>query len=51
MRSKRAECTDAMSQRGVSIVFQYVRPHSSPSGQKFGRAGDDLSVTLLAAEH
>ena len=36
---------DALRDRGISCVFHFVPLHSSPAGQRFGRAGTDMSVT------
>ncbi|WP_242109651.1 dTDP-4-amino-4,6-dideoxygalactose transaminase [Luteimonas aquatica] len=34
-----------MKQRGVGTVFHYIPLHSSPAGQRYGRAQGDLAVT------
>jgi dTDP-4-amino-4,6-dideoxygalactose transaminase len=35
---------------GISAVFHYVPLHSSPGGQRFGRAHGDLAVTNRQSE-
>lgn len=35
---------------GISAVFHYVPLHSSPGGQRFGRAHGDLSLTTALSE-
>jgi dTDP-4-amino-4,6-dideoxygalactose transaminase len=50
---ERTDAIDALRQRGISAVFHYVPLHSSPAGQRFGRASgalrvtDDISARLL----
>jgi dTDP-4-amino-4,6-dideoxygalactose transaminase len=34
-----------LREQGILAVFHYVPLHSSPAGQRYGRAGGDLSVT------
>ncbi|HET6435861.1 MAG TPA: dTDP-4-amino-4,6-dideoxygalactose transaminase [Xanthomonadaceae bacterium] len=36
---------DALKQRGVGAVFHYIPLHSSPAGQRYGRASGALAVT------
>lgn len=42
---KRAAAIETLRARGISAVFHYVPLHSSPAGQRFGRAGGPLPVT------
>lgn len=39
-----------LKQRGVHAVFHYVPLHSSPAGQRFGRAQGDLALTTSLSE-
>ena len=39
-----------LNRHGVNAVFHYVPLDSSPAGERFGRAGGDLSVTRSVAE-
>ena len=39
-----------LKDNGVSSVFHYVPLHSSPAGQRFGRAHGDLSLTTSLSE-
>lgn len=41
----RQRVLDAMRAEGIHSVFHYVPLHSSPAGQRFGRAVGELSVT------
>ncbi len=51
--AERDALMDKLSARGISTVFHYIPLHSSPAGQRFGRADsplrhtDDLSGRLL----
>lgn len=46
----RTRFMESMKQRGVSTVFHYIPLHSSPAGQRFGRAHGPLDVTDRAGE-
>ena len=39
-----------LERRGVNAVFHYVPLHSSPAGQRYGRAHGDLRVTQSASD-
>lgn len=46
----RSAFIDHMRQKEIATVFHYVPLHSSPAGERFGRAHGDLSVTLDLAD-
>lgn len=48
--AERKEFIGAMSQYGINCVFHYVPLHSSPAGQRYGRAHGSLDVTNLQSE-
>ncbi len=39
-----------LREHGISAVFHYIPLHSSPAGQRFGRASGELAVTNDAAD-
>jgi len=41
---------DGLKQNNIGAVFHYVPLHSSPAGQRFGRAHGDLSLTTSLSE-
>lgn len=47
---KRAALIEHLKQVGVNAVFHYVPLHSSPAGQRYGRAHGSLYVTNMQAE-
>jgi len=48
--SDRSSVLKQLAEKGVNAVFHYVPLHSSPAGQRFGRAGSDLSRTTDISE-
>lgn len=46
----RREVLDGLKRSGIGAVFHYVPLHSSPAGQRFGRAHGDLSLTTSLSE-
>lgn len=47
---QRTAFIEAMKAKGVGAVFHYIPLHSSPAGQRFGRAAGQLPVTDDAAD-
>ncbi len=47
--AERTRLLPEMNERDVNAVFHYVPLHSSPAGQRFGRAVGDLPVTTSAS--
>jgi dTDP-4-amino-4,6-dideoxygalactose transaminase len=47
---ERTEFIGAMSRYDINCVFHYVPLHSSPAGQRYGRAHGSLDVTNLQSE-
>ncbi len=48
--AERTEFIGAMSRNGINCVFHYVPLHSSPAGQRYGRAHGSLDTTNLQSE-
>lgn len=46
----RNEFIAAMKQKDIGAVFHYVPLHSSPAGQRFGRANGQLETTVSVAD-
>lgn len=42
----RQEVLARLKSQGISAVFHYIPLHSSPAGQRYGRAQGDLAVTI-----
>lgn len=42
---ERSSCIKNLKQKFINAVFHYIPLHSSPAGQKYGRAVGDLSIT------
>ena len=42
----RTRLIDHLKQQDIHSVFHYVPLHSAPAGERYGRAADDLAVTL-----
>jgi dTDP-4-amino-4,6-dideoxygalactose transaminase len=49
-QTERQKVLDGLRESGIHAVFHYVPLHSSPAGQRFGRAHGDLSVTTSMSE-
>ena len=47
---ERTEFIEAMSRHDINCVFHYVPLHSSPAGQRYGRAHGSLESTNLQSE-
>jgi dTDP-4-amino-4,6-dideoxygalactose transaminase len=45
----RDEMLQALGERGVHAVFHYLPLHGSPGGQRFGRLGGPVPVTIDAS--
>jgi dTDP-4-amino-4,6-dideoxygalactose transaminase len=48
--SDRQKVLRELKQQGIHSVFHYVPLHSSPAGQRFGRAHGDLALTTSLSE-
>jgi dTDP-4-amino-4,6-dideoxygalactose transaminase len=48
--SDRQKVLRELKQQGIHAVFHYVPLHSSPAGQRFGRAQGDLALTTSLSE-
>jgi len=46
----RTKFINRLKQRGISTVFHYVPLHSSPMGQRYGRAAGDMTNTSALSE-
>jgi dTDP-4-amino-4,6-dideoxygalactose transaminase len=46
----RQKVLDEFKSNNINAVFHYVPLHSSPAGIRFGRAADDLPVTITQSE-
>jgi dTDP-4-amino-4,6-dideoxygalactose transaminase len=48
-RIDRQSVINGLKRQGIDAVFHYVPLHSSPGGQRYGRAQGDMSVTVRVA--
>jgi dTDP-4-amino-4,6-dideoxygalactose transaminase len=48
--AERTEFIEAMRQQDINCVFHYIPLHSSPAGQRYGRAHGGLDTTNLQSE-
>ena len=48
--AERTEFIYAMRQKDIHCVFHYVPLHSSPAGQRYGRANGSLEITNIQSE-
>lgn len=47
----RTRIIDALREAQISAVFHYVPLHASPAGQRYGRVGSEMPVTMMAGDH
>ena len=48
--SSRSQCIEYMKGKNIGVVFHYVPLHSSPAGNKYGRAGGEQNQVNLASD-
>jgi dTDP-4-amino-4,6-dideoxygalactose transaminase len=46
----RTRLIDHLKEQGIYSVFHFVPLHKSPAGKRFGRAADDMHITIDSSD-